>query len=38
MARQTIAERFTWHRVAIDYLKEFERLASAKRVDPTVAR
>ncbi len=32
-ARQTIAERFTWDRVATDYLREFEQLVSDARVN-----
>ena len=34
-ARQTITERFTWERVAIDYLNEFGRLVSPERIGPT---
>ena len=37
-ARQTIAERFTWDRVADDYFKEFERLTARKQSDASVAR
>lgn len=33
-ARQTVAERFTWDRVAEDYLAEFERLAPCRAPAP----
>lgn len=37
-ARQTIAECFTWDRVAGDYLREFERLVGAQPAAPKAAR
>ena len=36
-ARQTIQERFTWNRVADDYMAEFERLGGPKRDDSEFA-
>jgi len=33
-ARQTVAERFTWDRVAEDYLAEFERLTPGRAPAP----